>query len=150
LKRIAAAVVGVGLLLETGVLAIANFLAPPGREELRDVLAELVKTAEPGDRFFIHSEAGYAYRYYAAVRPELDLSRLGEVQISQERGLQTPQVAEHVARLADRGRAWVVYSHMVYQPGEVEAGVNALLGRFFEPIGTIEEEGAAAYGWKPK
>ena len=114
------------------------------------MLAELVETAEPGDRFFIHSEAGYSYRYYAAVRPELDLSQLGEVHISVERGLETPQVAEQVARLADRGRAWVVYSHMVYRPGEVEAEVNALLGRYFEPIAAIEDEGAAAYGWRPK
>jgi hypothetical protein len=150
LKRLAAAVVGVGLLLETGVLAMANVMAPPGREELRDVLEELAATAEPGDRFFIHAEAGYAYRYYAEVRPELDLSSVGEVRMGMERGLTPPQVAEQVARLADRGRAWVVYSHMVYQPGEVEAGVNELLGRFFDPIGAIEREGASAYGWSPK
>jgi hypothetical protein len=84
------------------------------------------------------------------VRPELDLGQFGEVVISRDRSMTAPEVAEAAAQLADRGRAWVVFSHMVYQPGEVEADVSELLGRFFEPIGKIEEEGASAQGWKPR
>jgi hypothetical protein len=150
LSHVATVAVAAALLLDTAVLAAANFLAPPGREELRDVLEQLAATAQPGDRFYIHSEAGYAYRYYAAVRPELDLGQFGEVVISRDRSMTAPEVAEAVAQLADRGRAWVVFSHMVYQPGEVEADVGELLARFFEPIGEIEEEGASAQGWKPR
>ena len=50
-------------------------------------------------------------------------------------------------RIADLARQAVEEGWSVR---EVEAEVNALLGRYFEPIAAIEDEGAAAYGWRPK
>ena len=145
--RVAAAVVGAALLLDTVFVAGIDLLAPRGREELRDVLAALAASAEPGDRFYVMAEARFAYAYYVATRPRLDLSRIGPTVVGQDQQLAPEQVAAQLADLARGGRAWVVYSHMVYRPGAVEAGVRERMDAAFVPLGAIEAPGASAEGW---
>ena len=144
-----AGLLGTALLLDTALLALVDALAPPGREELRDVLAAVSASAAGGDRFYVHAEAGYAFDFYAATRPDLNPARLGPVHISRDRELTPAEIVADVLRHAEGRRAWIIYSHMVYNPGQVETEVDELISRQAQPFDAFEAEGASAYGYDP-
>ena len=149
LAHLAAVVVGALLLFDTALTATIDVLAPPGREELRDVLQTLTGSAEPGDCFYVVAEARFAYEFYAVTRPELDLSRIGPVTIDLQQQRAPEGLAREMAQRLQGGRAWILYTHMVYRPGEVEDGVREALRGHFAELGKIEAPGALAEGWSP-
>jgi hypothetical protein len=118
--------------------AARDAVRPPGREEIRPLLAHIRSRYQEGDALYVYHAAQYATRYYAT----RGLDFPGEVVIGEGRY----QGDDEVARLRGRGRVWVLFSHVRKPDGMNE---EKLLVHFLDRAGfrleTRRETGAALY-----
>ncbi|MDH3733662.1 MAG: glycosyltransferase family 39 protein [Gemmatimonadota bacterium] len=134
------------LLVVCSSVILAQWLAQPGREELRPVLQHVVANAEPGDVIYLHSGAQHAYLFYERTCESCRVEPGSIVRGGFLSG-QDEAIARDLSQLPRTGRVWLVFAHEWWGYGRIERDrmIAALETR--SPGGSaevVEETGAAA------
>jgi hypothetical protein len=137
---LARAAVLLAVLLPSAARAAHFLVRPPGREEIRPVLAELAREVRPGDVVYVYHGASAGFRYY---RKGYDWNGV-EVIEGRNRDEDVRAFEEDVPGLVARGRAWVLFSHTPAGTPS-DARFVALLPAGSRVLRAIEARGAGAY-----
>lgn len=119
----------------------AKFLVrPPGREEIRPVVAELAKQVRTGDVVYVYHSASAGFGYYG------EGYHWSGVELIEGRNRDEDVAAfeRDVPELVGRGRVWVLFSHTPAGTSS-DARFVALLPKDARVVKSIEARGAGAY-----
>jgi uncharacterized membrane protein len=137
---VARAAVLLAVLLPSAARAAHFLVRPPGREEIRPVLAELAREVRPGDVVYVYHGASAGFGYYGTA---YDWSRV-EVIEGRNRDEDVRAFEKDVPELVARGRAWVLFAHTPAGTSR-DARFVALLPGGTRVVKKIEARGAGAY-----
>jgi hypothetical protein len=137
---VARAAVLLAVLLPSAARAAHFLVRPPGREEIRPVLAELARAVQPGDVVYVYHGASAGFGYYGR---RYDWNEV-EVIEGRNRDEDVRAFEEDVPGLAARRRAWVLFSHTPAGTPS-DARFVALLPTGTRVAKSIEARGAGAY-----
>lgn len=137
-----AGLLAVALVAPATLLAGRNLVLPPGREEIRPVLAYVAERAQPGDTLYVYYGGKLVVEYYAA---QYGLAGHPRVvgRINRDDWL---AYVDELTRLGGVSRVWVIFSHPWTLHGVDEEKLFTLtLDRLGRRLDEVKQPGASAY-----